>query len=170
MAGPLKDRRDHLKGSGRRIECVTLGSDRHKTDRMENNIVKSIEINTAASKVWNALINPDIITQYFPGVETRTEWKQGGEVRFIHHHQGKEISDKGVIIDFVPTHLLRHTYWTPFSGLDDRPEHYTTVSYNLTETDNRTILTVTQTNFNSEEWWRNAMLGWDDVLTTIKKL
>ncbi|WP_162915528.1 SRPBCC family protein [Paraflavitalea soli] len=137
---------------------------------MEKNIIKSIEINTAASKVWNALINPDIIIQYFPGVETQTDWKPGNEIRFIHQQQGQSVSDKGIILDFVPPHLLRHTYWTPFSGLDDKPEHYTTVSYSLSETDNRTILTVTQTNFNSEEWWRNSQAGWDDVLTTIKKI
>lgn len=170
MAGPLKDRKDHLKESGKRIECVTLQDHCDKSYRMEKNIVKSIEINTAASKVWNALINPDIITQYFPGVETKTDWKPGSDILFIHNQQGKQVSDKGVILDFVSPHLLRHTYWTPYSGLEDKPEHYTTVSYSLTETDNRTILTVTQTNFNSEEWWRNSQSGWDDILTTIKKI
>lgn len=137
---------------------------------MEKKIVKSKSINTIASKVWNALINPDTITQFLPGVETVTDWKPGSEIRFIHHQQGQQIQDKGVILDFVPPHLLRHTYWTPSSGLEDKPEHYTTIAYSLSEEDNKTILTVTQTNFNSEEWWRKSQEAWDEVLTIIKKI
>jgi uncharacterized protein YndB with AHSA1/START domain len=137
---------------------------------MENSINKSIEINTIASKVWNALINPDIITQYFPGVETITNWKVGSELIFVHHHQGKQMKDKGTILDFVPPHLLRHTYWTPFSGLEDNPGNYTTVTYSLAEENHKTILTVTQTNFNNEEWYKNSLAGWDDVLSTIKQI
>lgn len=137
---------------------------------MERNITKSIDINTSPAKVWNALVNPDIITQYLHGVETITDWKVGSELIFVHHQQDKQVRDKGVILDFVPPHLLRHTYWTPYSGLEDKPEHYTTISYSLTEENNKTILTVTQTNFNSEEWYRNLLTGWDDVLATIKKI
>ena len=136
---------------------------------MEKSIVRSIEINTASSKVWNALVNPDIIKQYFPGVETITDWKVGSELIFVHNQQGQVVRDKGVVLDIVPPHLLRHTYWTPYSGLEDKPENYTTVSYSLTEVDNKTILTVNQTNFNSEEWRRNSQAGWDQVLATIKQ-
>ena len=137
---------------------------------MEKHITKSIEINTASSKVWNALINPDIITQCLPGVEIVTDWKVGSELIYVHARQGQRTSDRGIILDFVPTHLLRHTYWTPFSGLEDKPENYTTIAYSLAEVDNKTILTVNQTNFNSEEWWKNSQAGWDYVLTTIKQI
>lgn len=137
---------------------------------MEKNITKSIEINTASSKVWNALINPDIITQCLPGVEIVTDWKVGSELIYVHNQQGQQTNDRGIILDFVPTHLLRHTYWTPFSGLEDKPENYTTIAYSLSEVDNKTILTVNQTNFNSEEWWKNSQAGWDYVLTTIKQI
>lgn len=137
---------------------------------MSKSIIKSIEVNTAVSRVWNALVNPDIITQYFPGVAIITDWKTGSELIFIHDPQGKQIKDKGIILDIVSPHLLRHTYWTFYSGLDDKPENYTTVTYSLTEVNNKTILTVEQTNFNSDEWWRNAQLGWDQVLATIKQI
>lgn len=170
MVGQWCDRKVLQKGAGKRIECLTLCDDCHKSELMEKNILKSIEINTASSKVWNALINPDVITQFLPGVEIITDWKVGSELIFVHNDEGKQIRDKGVILDFVPTHLLRHTYWTPFSGLDDKPEHYTTISYSLSEENNKTILTVAQTNFNSEEWWQNSLAGWDDVLTTIKQI
>lgn len=137
---------------------------------MEQHISKSIEINTTLAKVWNALVNPDIIAQYFPGVETITDWKVGSELIYVHNQQGQPVRDKGLILDFVPPHLLRHTYWTPFSGLEDKPENYTTVSYSLAEVDNKTVLTVTQTNFQSDEWLRNSLAGWDNVLATIKQI
>ncbi|WP_315824162.1 SRPBCC domain-containing protein [Paraflavitalea speifideaquila] len=137
---------------------------------MEKSINKSIEINTAASKVWNALINPDIITQFLPGVEVITDWKVGSELIFVYDQAGNQVRDKGIILDFVPTHLLRYTYWTPYSGLEDHPEHYTTITYSLSEENNKTLLTVNQINFNCEQWWQNSLAGWDDVLATIKEI
>lgn len=137
---------------------------------MEKNISKSIEINTSASKVWNALINPNLIPQYLPGVEAVSDWKPGSTVQYIHREGGMEIIDKGVVLDAVSPHLLRHTYWTPYSGLEDTPENYTTITMSLKETDNKTVLSIEQTNFHSEDWWRNSMAGWEDVLTTIKRI
>lgn len=137
---------------------------------MDKSITKSIEINTPASKVWNALINPNLISQYLPGVEAITDWKPGSEVKYVHSEGDKKVIDKGTILDAVPPHLLRHTYWTPYSGLDDRPENYTIISFSLKETDNKTVLSVEQTNFRNDEWWRNSLTGWDDVLTTIKRI
>ena len=75
-------------------------------------ISKSIDINSDPSAVWDVLINPEKITQYFIGAETLTDWQIGSGIVFIHNYEGQELINKGVILDFDTDHLLRYTYWT----------------------------------------------------------
>jgi uncharacterized protein YndB with AHSA1/START domain len=133
-------------------------------------ITKSIEINAAPFKVWDALINPQMITQYFSGAETITDWQVGSEVIFIHKYEGQVFKNKGVILDFDTNHLLRYTYWTAFSNTEDKPENYTTITYRLIGINGKTKLTLTQTNFKNEEWYKSLVNGWDVVLAKIKEI
>src|SRR6478609_348558 len=116
-------------------------------------INKSIEINSEPSGVWAALIDPAMINQYFPGAETITNWQIGSEILFVHHYNGQTFTNKGVILDFIPNHLLRYTYWTIFSETEDKPENYTTITYSLSQSNGITTLTLTQTNFKNEKWY-----------------
>jgi len=133
-------------------------------------ISKSIDINSTPSSVWDVLINPEMITQYFTGAETATNWKIGSEIIFTHIYEGKEFKNKGVILNFDPNHLLRYTYWTVFSNTEDKPENYTTITYTLTEINDKTKLGLTQTNFKNIDWYKGLEIGWDVVLEKIKEL
>lgn len=133
-------------------------------------ISKSIVIFSTASKVWEVLISPEMIRQYFTGAETETSWQIGSEITFTHIYEGKEFKNKGVILNFEPNRVLRYTYWTAFSNTEDKPENYTTITYNLTEIDDKTILSLTQTNFKNAEWHKALEIGWDQVLEKMKEL
>ena len=133
-------------------------------------ISKSIEINSDPSLVWDVLINPEKIKQYFTGAETVTDWQVGSKIEFTHKYEGQVFKNKGVIFDFDTNRLLRYTYWTAFSNSEDAPENYTTITYKLTEMNDTTNLMLTQTNFKSEEWYRNLEIGWDTVLSKIKEI
>ncbi|MBE7174163.1 MAG: SRPBCC domain-containing protein [Williamsia sp.] len=133
-------------------------------------IVKMIEINSDPSKVWDALINPEKIKQYFTGAETLTDWQIGSKIVFIHKYEGQEFINKGVILKFDTNHLLQYTYWTAFSNTEDSPENYTTITYTLAEMNDKTQLLLSQTNFKNEQWYRNLEIGWDVVLTKIKEI
>jgi len=133
-------------------------------------ISKSIEIFSTASKVWQVLIKPEMITQYFTGAETVTSWQVGSEITFIHIYEGKEFKNKGVILNFEPNKLLRYTYWTGFSNTEDRAENYTTITYDLAEKSDKTQLHLTQTNFKNAEWYKALEIGWDQVLEKMKEL
>ncbi len=133
-------------------------------------ISKSIDINSPSLKVWNVLINPEMIAQYFTGAETLTTWQPGSEIVFIHYYEGKEFRNKGHILNFDSNHLLRYTYWTAFSNTEDEPENYTTITYAISEINNKTKLTLTQTNFKSLEWYTGLERGWNIVLAKIKEL
>ncbi len=126
-------------------------------------ISKSIDIYSKPSQVWDVLINPEKIKQYFTGAETLTDWQTGSEIVFIHKYEGQEFKNKGVILNCDTNQLLRYTYWTVFSICEDKPENYTTITYNLTENNDTTKLTLTQTNFKNKEWYRGLETGWDIV-------
>ena len=133
-------------------------------------ISKSININSVPSLVWDALINPAKIKQYFTGAETITDWKVGSQIIFTHTYVGKVFINKGVILDFDSNRLLRYTYWTPFSNTEDKPENYTIITYFLTDRNDSTNLMLTQTNLKNEEWYLNLEIGWNTVLSKIKDL
>ena len=133
-------------------------------------ISKSIDINSTPQAVWDVLINPEMIARYFSGAETVTNWKIGSEIIFAHNYEGKEFKNKGTILEFEPNHLLKYTYWTIFSKTEDKSENYTTITYILTDTDGKTKLSLTQTNFKNIEWFQGLEMGWDLVLAKIKEL
>ena len=133
-------------------------------------ISKSIDIFSPATKVWDVLTNPEMITQYFTGAETVTSWQVGREITFTHVYEGKEFKNKGVILNFEPNKLLRYTYWTFFSNTEDKPENYTTITYDLTGVSDKTQLRLTQTNFKNAEWYEALEIGWDQVLEKMKQL
>jgi len=133
-------------------------------------ISKSVDINTKPSRVWDTLINPEKIKQYFTGAETLTDWQIGSQIAFIHNYNGQEFINKGIILNLAVNRLLQYTYWTAFSNTEDKPENYTTITYSLEEMNHKTKLTLTQTNFKNEEWYQALEIGWDTVLAKIKEI
>ena len=134
-------------------------------------VSKSIMINTEPSKVWKALTIPDIIKEYLYGTETLTDWKNGSEIIFQGEYNGTKYRDHGIIINNIPNQLLSYSYWSGFSGLEDKPENYSTVTYNLIEkADNMTELTWTQKGFSSEENRNHSESGMDAFLGQTKEI
>ena len=48
-----------------------------------------------AKNVWEALINPAMIKQYFFGTDVVSDWKVGNSIVWRGTWQGKEYEDKG---------------------------------------------------------------------------
>lgn len=126
----------------------------------------SVTINAPASKVWDALTQNDKRKQWFFGVDTKTDWKEGSPLVNTGEWQGKPYTDKGEILEIEPGRLLVHTHWSDMSGLPDKPENYQTVSFMLTEVDGKTTVTVAESNFPnakakemSEGQWQKALEG-----------
>ena len=139
---------------------------------MNNTLIAraTITIHAPASKVWEALIDPELIRQYLFGAEVTSDWKEGSPIVYKGVYQGKAYEDKGAVLQAEPEKLLRMTHWSPLSGTTDSPENYHTVSYELVTENGNTQLTITQDNNSSaEEQAQNAGF-WHTVLEGIKKL
>ncbi len=130
----------------------------------------SVTIDVPATKVWEALTKPDLIKQWFFGVDTETDWKEGSPIVHRGEWKGKPYEDKGRIVRFDPPNTLVHTHWSPMSGVPDTEENYQEVTWSLSEADGKTTLTLTEVNLPSEEAKSTSESSWEMVLGNLKKL
>lgn len=131
---------------------------------------KSIHIKTTPARVWQALTDPEIVKQYMFGSQVVSGWKVGDSLVYKGVWEGKPFEDKGTILAIEPEKLLKATYYSALSGLEDKPENYHTVTYELADQGGGTKLTVSQDGFASQEQSDQTATNWETVLGTIKQL
>ena len=142
---------------------------------MNNNLIvsESIDINASLAKVWNALTNPEIIKEYLFGTETITDWKVGSEIIFQGVYGEKlehSYRDRGVILENVLNEKISYSYWSGFTGLEDKPENYSVVTYTLEKiSDSKTKFTWTQKGFANEDGFNHSKSGMTAFLEKIKE-
>jgi uncharacterized protein YndB with AHSA1/START domain len=124
----------------------------------------SKKINASVDKVWDALINPEKIKQYLFGTNTICDWEVGSPMRFTGEWEGKPYEDKGTILAIEKEKLLSYNYWSSFSGVEDLPENYQIVTFQLRSNQSCTVLELTQQNIKSEEAKTHSLENWKMVL------
>ena len=127
-------------------------------------------IRAPVSKVWQALINPEIIKQYLFNTDVISDWKVGSPIIYRGEWEGKPFEDKGEILEIEPEKLLKSTYWSPLSGVPDSPENYHTVTYTLSDKGDNTEVTITQDNNATEQEKEHSERNWKTVLAGLKNL
>ena len=130
----------------------------------------NITIHAPASRVWEALTDPQLIKQYFFGSNIVTDWKVGSPIYYRGEWQGQAYEDKGTVLDFQPNERLVTTHWSPLAGVPDIPENYHTVTYLLREHDSSTDVTIEQDHNASEDERQHSEQNWNMVLAGLKKL
>lgn len=146
---------------------------------MQNLVIKNIiEIKAPASRVWDALVNPEQTKKYMFGCETVSEWQPGSPLLWRGEYEGKEmVFVKGIVIEIRPLEFLKYTVIDPNAAMEDIPENHLNVSYCLEEQDGITTLTVLQDGFETaadgekryKDTYNNGE-GWNPILIQIKKL
>ena len=131
---------------------------------------KTIEITASLMEVWEALTDRDTIKKYFFGTEAISDWKEGSTLVFRGEWEGKSYEDKGNILEAIPGEMLKYDYWSGFSGLEDKPENYSLVTYTLEQMVDGTIVELRQKGFADEEALAHAEGGWTMVLQNLKDL
>ena len=141
-------------------------------------IQNNITIKAPATQVWNALTNPEETKKYMFGCETVSEWQPGSPLLWKGSYEGKEmIFVKGNIVSIQPGKSLVYTVFDPNSTMEDIPENYLTVTYEISEENGQTLLVVTQGDYSivadgerryAESY--NGGQGWNPILLEIKKI
>jgi uncharacterized protein YndB with AHSA1/START domain len=129
-----------------------------------------ITIQAPVSKVWQALVNPEIIKQYLFDTDVITDWQVGSPIIYRGEWQGKPFEDKGKVLRHEPEKVLVSTHWSPLSGAPDRPENYHTVTYTLSDKGDSTEITITQDNNSTEQEKAHSEQNWNTVLENMRQL
>lgn len=130
----------------------------------------TIKVDAPIAKVWDAVINPKIIKKYMFGTTVSSEWKEGSEIKWKGKYKGKKYEDKGEIIKLEPENFLKYTHYSPFSGQEDVPENYNTVSIKLLEMKSGILVDLSQDNNPTEKARKKSELNWNAMLDKLKEL
>ncbi|HEY3387133.1 MAG TPA: SRPBCC domain-containing protein [Saprospiraceae bacterium] len=141
-------------------------------------VKNTILINAPIERVWDALVNPEMTKIYMFGCETASDWKPGSPLLWKGQYEGKDmVFVKGNVVEINPPFKLIYTVIDPNSGMEDIPENYLNVTYDLEAVGEQTRLTVIQDGFEGaargEERYQeiyNEGKGWDPILQEIKRL
>ncbi|SHI74178.1 Uncharacterized conserved protein YndB, AHSA1/START domain [Tangfeifania diversioriginum] len=129
-----------------------------------------------AEKVWDLLINPEMTKQYMFGCEVLSDWKVGTPIVW----QGKNEANrdvvyvKGEIMEVVPQRKVTFTMFDPNLGLDDIPENYVDLTYDILPQKTGCKLIITQGDFqgaeNAEKRFEESLRGWKMVIPKMKEV
>ena len=141
-------------------------------------IQNSISIHAPASKVWDALTNPEQTKKYMFGCEALSDWQPGSPLIWKGTFNGVEmIAVKGRILSIEPGRSLVYTVIDPNNPkIPDLPENYLTVTCRLTEKSGETLLEASQGDYSTvadgAARYKHSVDGggWDPILTQIKAL
>lgn len=139
-------------------------------------IEKEVQFNVAKEKVWDLLTNPSLTKEYMFGCEIISDWKVGNPILWKGQTEDKKeiIYVKGSIIEFKKGRKVTFTMFDPNMKLDDIPENYLNLTYELEEKGNTTILKITQGNFASvadgKKRYEESLKGWEMIIPIMKQI
>ncbi|HEY5009722.1 MAG TPA: SRPBCC family protein, partial [Acidimicrobiales bacterium] len=104
----------------------------------------AITINAPRDVVWVVVTLPEYVRQWQYNSELTTDWTVGHPIRFSAEWQGQAFEQWGTVLEFDEPSRLRYSLFAPRPGLDDIPENYFTMTYELTDVDDGTLVTFIQ--------------------------
>jgi uncharacterized protein YndB with AHSA1/START domain len=104
----------------------------------------NVKIHAPAKKVWLALTSPELVKQWQYGSDLLTTWEIGTSIVFRNEWNGQVFEQKGTVLEFSPESRLKYSLFFPRPDLQDIPENYIFMTYELTESDEITALLVRQ--------------------------
>ena len=131
----------------------------------------TVVIRAPAKKVWPALTRPDLVKQWQYGSDLLTSWEPGTPIVFRNEWNGQVFEQKGTVLEFVPRSRVKYSLFFPRPDVQDIPENYFFMTYELTESGGLTSLLFRQEDPRPST--PDAPSGGDegpDVLSTLKEL
>jgi uncharacterized protein YndB with AHSA1/START domain len=129
----------------------------------------STDIDAPASEVWRSLTEPELIKKYMFGADTETDWMVGSPITWKGEWEGKPFEDKGEVLAFEPENRLQYSHYSPMQGKPDTPDNYHTVTYDLSESDGKTTVSLTQDNNPDEKALEMSTQNWQTMLDGLKE-
>jgi uncharacterized protein YndB with AHSA1/START domain len=128
----------------------------------------SENIDAPAAVVWNALTDSETITKFMWGTHAKSDWKVGSPLTFEGVWEGKAYHEKGTILEIQKEKLMKYSYLT--AGIEDVPENYSIITYQLSSDNGKTKMTVTQEGAKDEKSLEHSKQGWTSILGNLKNV
>lgn len=103
-----------------------------------------IWIDAPRDAVWAVLTEAAHVKAWQYGSNLRTDWGIGSPIRFVNEWNGQTFEQWGTVLSFDPPTRLSYTLFAPRPDLEDRPENYFTMLYELVDADDGTDLAIVQ--------------------------
>jgi uncharacterized protein YndB with AHSA1/START domain len=128
------------------------------------------KVDASVATVWDALVNPEVISQYMFGTSVVSDWKEGSPITWKGTWKGKAYEDRGAILELKPERIISYSHFSPLSGLPDIPENYHTVTIELKPIGTGTVVSLSQDNNLTEESREHSQKNWEAMLEGLKNL
>ena len=129
----------------------------------------SVSVASAKSKVWNALIDPQVVARYMFGATVVSSWKEGDPIVWKGEWKGKPFEDKGIVLRIEPDRVLSYSHFSPLGGKPDVPENYHTVTIEVSEHNGTTLVQLSQDGNPTDEARAHSEQNWRTMLEGLKK-
>jgi uncharacterized protein YndB with AHSA1/START domain len=135
-------------------------------------ITRTLILNAKPDEVWDALTNPEKIKQYFFNYDVTSDWTKGSAIVWKGKRKGVDVTEKGSIICLDKNDQFKYSLFDTSSGLEDTPDNYLYVTFDLQKKYDKTELALTIENFNDDSRrCAHIAKGWDNtVLPGIRKM
>ncbi|MEO0583290.1 MAG: SRPBCC domain-containing protein [Bacteroidota bacterium] len=138
-------------------------------------IRKTVEFKARKEQVWDLLTNPEMTKQYMFGCEVLSEWTIGSPIIWKGKTEdGQEIIYvKGAITAIEKGESVSFTMLDPNMGMEDIPENYADLTYEVAKSESGTTFRLTQDfegTAKAEKRYEESLGGWDMIIDLMKKL
>jgi len=135
---------------------------------MRKNLIVTLKIAIDASieTVWDALVNPVIVSKYMLGAKQESKFITNSPITWTKNLNGKTFMDHGTILKISKNKLLKYSHYSPVSGKTDTLENYAVVTIQLIRSNGSVMLKLESDNndslaekMNTKNIWNYYLLG-----------
>jgi uncharacterized protein YndB with AHSA1/START domain len=134
-------------------------------------VTSSITINAPSSKVWHALTDISLISQWMSETEMNidTDWGVGNSIVFQGRWHKMKYRNAGKVLRFDPGRVLSYSHLSSLSRLPDLPENHSVITFQLTPQDDNTVVELTLSDFPTFEIQKHLEFYWRVTLGIFKE-
>lgn len=139
---------------------------------MSQTIHKTVQINAPASKVWDALTTPALMTRWMmpdSPIEIITDWQVGGPFTIRGNLHGINFENRGTVLQFEREKTLQYSHLSSSSHLPDVSASYSMLTFELAAAETQTALTLTVDNFPTEIIYKHLAFYWNSTLEILRQ-
>ena len=133
---------------------------------------KTVEIDATTIEVWHALTNTTIMKEWMGSPEIKltieTDWQIGHPIIISGFHH-VPFQAKGIVLEFKSGSIISYSHLSSVSRLADEEINYSVLTFTLHSAADKTLLTLTITNFPTETIFQHLRFYWNVTLELFKR-